>query len=114
MAPEVLAIEFRYFDGLEWFSEWNSQDMNGLPMAVEMAIMLFDPRTADETILGGSLFDPASGMDQELVYRTMVRLPSAQLAPATSGTSSSSDSSTASSGSSTSGSSTSGTSGGSQ
>jgi uncharacterized membrane protein YgcG len=112
LASEVMAIEFRYFDGLEWFSEWNSQDMNGLPMAVEMAIMLFDPRTADETLLGGSLFDPAvAGVDQELVYRTMVRLPSAQLAQSTSGSSSSSDSSSSESGSSTSGSSTSGTSG---
>jgi uncharacterized membrane protein YgcG len=113
MAAEVIAVEFRYFDGLEWFSEWNSQDMSGLPMAVEMAIMLFDPRTADETVFGGSLFDPASGIDQELVYRTMVRLPSAQLASATSGSGSTS-STNASSGSSTSGSSTSGTSGGGQ
>jgi uncharacterized membrane protein YgcG len=113
MAGEVAAIEFRYFDGLEWFTEWNSQDMNGLPMAVEMAIMLFDPQTADETVLGGSLFDPASGVDQDLVYRTMVRLPSAQIPQATSGGSStSSDSSSSTSGSSTSGSSTSGTSGG--
>jgi uncharacterized membrane protein YgcG len=115
LAEEVMSLEFRYFDGLEWFSEWNSQSMGGLPMAVEMAIMLFDPRTADETVLSGSLFDPASGIDPELVYRTMVRLPSAQLAQSTSGTDSSSgDSSANSSGSSTSGSSTSGTSGGSQ
>ncbi len=85
LAPEVVVLEFRYFDGLEWFTEWNSQDMGGLPMAVEMGIMLFDPNVAaEEAFLGGSLFDPASGMDQDLVYRTMIRLPSAQLAAATS------------------------------
>jgi type II secretory pathway pseudopilin PulG len=113
LAPEVAAVEFRYFDGLEWFTEWNSQSMSGLPMAVEVAIMLYDPRlTAEQTVTAGSLFDPASGLDQELVYRTMIRLPSAQLASATSasGASTSSSSGTGSGGSSSSGTS-SGTSG---
>lgn len=112
IASEVLALEFRYFDGLEWFSEWNSQDMNGLPMAVELAILLFDPRTADEALLGGSLFDPASGIDPGLVYRTMVRLPNAQLAQATSESSASGDSGSTNTASNSSGSGASATSGG--
>jgi uncharacterized membrane protein YgcG len=110
LAPEVVVLEFRYFDGLEWFTEWNSQDMGGLPLAVEMGIMLFDPSVAaEEAFLAGSLFDPASGMDQDLVYRTMIRLPSAQLAAATS--SSGTSTTDSSSGANSSGSGTSGTGG---
>lgn len=36
VAPEVTSLEFRYFDGVEWTSEWDSSVMQGLPFAVEV------------------------------------------------------------------------------
>jgi len=36
VAPEVTSLEFRYFDGVEWTSDWDSSVMQGLPFAVEV------------------------------------------------------------------------------
>jgi len=34
VAPEVVGLQFRYFDGMEWFDEWDCQAKGGLPVAV--------------------------------------------------------------------------------
>jgi hypothetical protein len=92
LAEEVVAVEFRYFDGYEWFSEWNSQTMKGLPLAIEVLLMLVDPKTAKEAEQRGAPVDLALAQyDPDSVYRTIVHLPNAQ--PAQSSASSSSDSS---------------------
>ncbi|MBI1900684.1 MAG: hypothetical protein HYS13_06180 [Planctomycetia bacterium] len=80
LAPEVTALEFRYFDGKEWLTEWDSQQLGGLPMAVEIVIVV------DRTVLqqqpgllaanpeitqGDTLSDPR-------LYRLVVQLPGAQ------------------------------------
>lgn len=36
LAPEVVKLEFQYFDGAGWQSSWNSQQRNGLPKAVKI------------------------------------------------------------------------------
>ncbi len=41
--PEVLSLEFRYFDGNGWSSSWNSLQRKSLPVAVEVRIALADP-----------------------------------------------------------------------
>lgn len=38
--PEVVAFEFRYFDGLVWNSSWNSLERKSLPAAVEIVMEL--------------------------------------------------------------------------
>ena len=35
-APEVTRLAFRYFDGVDWTTEWDSTVMQGLPFAVEI------------------------------------------------------------------------------
>jgi prepilin-type N-terminal cleavage/methylation domain-containing protein len=45
-APEVLGLQFRYFDGRSWRSSWNSLQQKGLPVAVEMAVQLASLKTA--------------------------------------------------------------------
>jgi type II secretory pathway pseudopilin PulG len=45
--PEVVRVQFRYFDGSGWSSSWNSIQRNSLPVAVEVRIGLADPRSAD-------------------------------------------------------------------
>lgn len=44
--PEVVSIQFRYFDGAGWSSSWNSLQRNALPVAVEVRIGLADPKTS--------------------------------------------------------------------
>ena len=44
--PEVVSIQFRYFDGAGWSSSWNSLQRNSLPVAVEVRIGLADPKSS--------------------------------------------------------------------
>jgi prepilin-type N-terminal cleavage/methylation domain-containing protein len=39
-APEVAAIQFRYFDGTETVDYWDMEERHGLPMAVEIVLQL--------------------------------------------------------------------------
>lgn len=38
IAPEVIALQFRYFDGSAWYDTWDSQTSVRLPLAVEMTL----------------------------------------------------------------------------
>jgi prepilin-type N-terminal cleavage/methylation domain-containing protein len=74
-APEVRALEFRYFDGTQWVEEWDSKQLQSLPVAVEIAIALApidDPDSPSAGIglqLSPGLNDPGS------VFRMVVRIP---------------------------------------
>ncbi len=45
LASEVAEIAFRYFDGVEWQPEWDSTDLNMMPLAIEVVLTL---HTLDE------------------------------------------------------------------
>jgi prepilin-type N-terminal cleavage/methylation domain-containing protein len=38
LAREVVELQFRYFDGYSWVSEWDSTEMGRLPRAVEVSL----------------------------------------------------------------------------
>ena len=46
--PEIVGLEFRYFDGSGWSGSWNSLEHKSLPMAVEVTLHV---READPTAL---------------------------------------------------------------
>jgi len=81
LAPEVTYLEFRYFDGTTWYTEWDSEQMGGLPTAIEITISIdpafgqneadMDVRTANELAAG------AANLNEQL-YRLVVHLPIAQ------------------------------------
>jgi len=48
IAPEVASIEFRYFDGVEWRIEWDTEFEQALPMAIEI-VMYVQPPTGNTT-----------------------------------------------------------------
>jgi hypothetical protein len=50
--PEVIWLEFRYFDGSRWLSSWDSQSEGRLPVAVEMRFELQEAEPADENRAG--------------------------------------------------------------
>ena len=45
IAPEVTDLQFRYFDGKEWQTEWDSESLEKLPKAVEIHLIV-DPEAA--------------------------------------------------------------------
>ncbi len=108
VAPEVLALEFSYFDGSEWVSAWDTTTYNGLPQLIKISIALADPAHTKpgDTPSFSSIAD-AADKDPDNVYSVVVRLPACDPIPSASG--SASTSSTDSSSSSTNSSSSSGT-----
>ncbi len=61
--PEVVALEFRYFDGLAWTSTWNSLQRKSLPAAVEV-VMKFSP--TEGLTLPKPPAEPAAETDEAL------------------------------------------------
>ena len=92
LAPEVNRLEFRYFDGTSWVTDWDSQQMGGLPMAVEITLGI-DPTVGLNAAAGVPTAVPgmmATDTD-EFTYRLVVRVPVAEQL-ATAGTSTSDNS----------------------
>jgi len=48
LVPEVVAIEFRYFDGQAWSSQWDSRTRKTLPVAVEIAMEVMSTKELQE------------------------------------------------------------------
>ncbi|WP_145059093.1 hypothetical protein [Lignipirellula cremea] len=74
LAEEVARLEFRYFDGAQWLLEWDSDQLGGLPLAVETMIAI---RRADQDPDEMPVDDGPITLDNpyELVYRLVVRIP---------------------------------------
>jgi hypothetical protein len=90
VAPEVVAIEFLYFDGIEWTTSWDSEARGGLPLAVEIALMMAAPdedaaaatTPLQPPVLLNTTTTTATGADEDSIYRLIVQLPVAQMATA--------------------------------
>lgn len=77
LAPEVTDLQFRYFDGIDWVTEWDSEQMERLPNAVEVTLQLEPPRTTANVYLNrGSATDSDA---EGFTFRIVIALP---LAPA--------------------------------
>lgn len=80
IAPEVSGVQFAYFDGFEWYPVWDTEAMQGLPMAVEVVVSILPAAVLtrlQNNALSGNSADV--GVNDELFYRMVVHLPIAQL-----------------------------------
>lgn len=95
IAPEVVDLTYRFFDGTSWYYDWDSDARGGLPMAVEITLAFAPPPDDDDLQnggYGGPLAMPASGygggagptpmrnysLDELRVYRLVVHLPASE------------------------------------
>lgn len=69
VAPEVQWLQFRYFDGLSWYDEWDSSTIGSLPRAVEVTIG-FEPPPVRTGFLLSPAVNPATDS-----YRLVVAIP---------------------------------------
>ncbi len=79
LAPEINYLEFRYWDGSSWYSEWDSEQMDGLPAAIEITIGI-DPaagRNPEEMDIKAANELAAADVN-EYMYRLTVHLPVAK------------------------------------
>jgi hypothetical protein len=79
IAPEVASLEFRYFDGTQWLTQWDSTAMGGVPRAVEIAIYLYDevadPQSPNDANLAATGVGTVMN-NPDNYYRMVVHLPS--------------------------------------
>ena len=40
LAPEVVSVEFQYFDGIEWRLEWDTETEQALPVAIQISLAM--------------------------------------------------------------------------
>ncbi len=89
IAPEVVDLQFRYFDGTEWVYEWDSNARKGLPLAVEITLAFLPheatldaPSDGAQGLGSSSSYGGMATMNfaPELlrVYRLVVHLPAAE------------------------------------
>lgn len=78
LAPEVLGVEFRYFDGLEWRTEWDTEAEQKLPVAIEITLSM-QPTTGSNPQSAAAMM---SGMGVDMYteagvnyYRLVVNVP---------------------------------------
>jgi prepilin-type N-terminal cleavage/methylation domain-containing protein len=71
LAPEVIDIEFHYYDGTEWVEEWDMSERSGLPMAVEVVLAIARP----QAVAGLFASDASNAATQPRIYRITVCLP---------------------------------------
>ena len=76
MAEEVKSLTFRYFNGEQWSSDWDSNEQRTLPVAVEIVLQV-DPRSAEfrQQQQRQGDFEVAYALQ---TYRTIVHLPIAE------------------------------------
>jgi type II secretory pathway component PulJ len=82
LAPEVTAVNFRYFDGLTWQISWDGSGMQLLPNAIEIMISVRSAATVGSSV---SPTNPASSVIR--VYRHVVPISTAPPPQPTSSTS---------------------------
>jgi hypothetical protein len=127
IAPEVVGLEFRYFDGSQWMEFWDSQQIQSLPLAVEITVAIqpgarwdgvsqSTPTNANGGTGWGFGFGFSSGEaaapPPPKIYRQVVRLAAARPNAGTQSSTTSGDSTTGGSGTSAGGASSGGATGG--
>ena len=72
MAAEVAQVQFRYFDGSDWKTSWDSVDEGGFPVAIEINLVI-DPARSSTNNTTYSY----GGFDRQTMenFRTVVYLP---------------------------------------
>ena len=73
ISPEISELGFRFWDGQNWFSEWDSEQMMGFPIAVEIAIVIDPERVSTDAEL-----DELNELEIE-IKRSVVHLPVAEI-----------------------------------
>ena len=79
LAAEVNYLEFRYWDGTTWYTEWDSEQMGGLPTAIEITVGI-DPTAGQnlEDMDVKAVTDLDSTDMNQYLYRLTVHLPVAK------------------------------------
>jgi hypothetical protein len=78
IAPEVIDLEFLYYDGTQWIDNWDSTEMGGLPIAVHVSMVIVPREQLKRFTRDWN--DSSQQLDQSVdyVYSLTVALPVAE------------------------------------
>jgi hypothetical protein len=82
VAPEVVHIEFRYFDGAQISDVWEMLERNSLPLAIEVRLWIVPAAEATQAN-AATLYNAGSLPKTAREYRQTVYLPTSELANST-------------------------------
>ena len=74
LAPEVVGLEFSYFDGITWYPAWDTEMMQATPVAVEILLTLQSKRATQRPSITNWM-SSAPAPDELEQYRLLVHLP---------------------------------------
>ena len=74
LAPEVAAVNFRYFDGTMWQPMWDSDSVGRVPRAVEVSVVFVPIQ------MKASIFNPGVSHSSD-TFRTVIMIPVADPYP---------------------------------
>jgi hypothetical protein len=77
MAKEVTGLTFEYWDGAAWTTEWNSDELGGLPLAVAINLTIQPTRAMTEEEIADAGLSDSTTLPDERTYRLVVHLPTA-------------------------------------
>jgi hypothetical protein len=82
IAAEVQDIQFSYFDGIQWTSDWDSELLGGLPLAIRVLLTIAEGEGVSELLASGVDVDSAmmDGNVRLVQYDMVIDLPMADLA----------------------------------
>ena len=78
VSDKVVGLQFQYFDGSAWLTDWDSDASGGLPKAVEIVLSVqptYGMTEEEIADLGTDQLPPVK------TYRQVVKIPAASLAP---------------------------------
>lgn len=83
VAPEVVALEFAYYDGTQWVYDWDSS-VQGLPWLIQINMALQSPAGAELNPLNGAITLSSLTLEDQQAYgievfELTVAIPGAQL-----------------------------------
>ena len=82
LAPEVLALEFSYFDGQQFVASWDSASQDGLPRAIEIRLtLLMEPYDLALAATQQEREIELNRSENEAKYSLFVRLPERRQPP---------------------------------
>lgn len=73
-APEVVGCTFKYFDGNNWASDWDSIQRSGLPVAIEVSLQIMPINDVSRI-----KSNPSADVSAPLSQRIVIHLPTSPL-----------------------------------
>lgn len=74
IAPEVVAIAFEYYDGVNWLPQYSTDETGYLPLAVRVRLQLAPPASPGAAF-GETASSTAIGLTEGRVFTHVIRLP---------------------------------------